>query len=158
MVQFQGAVFHQSGPPNDEGLPAAGFAVRTQPCCAKIFQVLFCVAVFPVRDLSRKRMQLVQCRTAQILAAENLFSRHTGGQMQGERVKRLDETQVNGFGFAPDVTLAMQANLAVMQILQRTSSRRSVQSSRSQCAGFLRPLWSPWSAGRAPPWPAARAI
>jgi hypothetical protein len=38
--------------------------------------------------------------------------------MQGERVKRLDEAQVSGFGFAPDVTLAMQANLAVMQTLQ----------------------------------------
>lgn len=38
--------------------------------------------------------------------------------MQGERVKRLDEMQVNGFGFASDVTLAMQANLAVMQTLQ----------------------------------------
>src|ERR1700726_342176 len=71
-----------------------------------------------VRDLSRKRMQLVQCRTAQILAIENLFSRHTGGQMRGEQVKRLDQTQVSGFGFAPDVALAMQANLAVMQTLQ----------------------------------------
>jgi transposase len=71
-----------------------------------------------VRDLSRKRMQLVQCRTAQILAIENLFSRQTGGQMPGERVKRLDEAQVSGFGFAPDVALAMQANLAVMQTLQ----------------------------------------
>jgi transposase len=38
--------------------------------------------------------------------------------MQGERVKRLDEMQGNGFGFASDVTLAMQANLAVMQTLQ----------------------------------------
>jgi transposase len=60
----------------------------------------------------------VQCRTAQILAIGNLFSRNTGGQIQGERVKRLDGTQVNGFGFAPDVTRAMQANLAVMQTLQ----------------------------------------
>ncbi|KAE8753347.1 IS110 family transposase [Paraburkholderia madseniana] len=72
----------------------------------------------PVRDLSRKRMQLVQCRTAQILAIENLFSRNTGGQMRGERVKCLDQTQVGAFGFAPDVELAMQANLAVMQTLQ----------------------------------------
>ncbi|SIT51133.1 transposase [Paraburkholderia piptadeniae] len=72
----------------------------------------------PVRDLSRKRMQLVQCRTAQILAIENLFSRHTGEQMSSERVKRLDEAQVNGFGFVPDLTLAIQANLAVMQTLQ----------------------------------------
>ncbi|MGF6292576.1 hypothetical protein QFZ98_004515 [Paraburkholderia youngii] len=58
----------------------------------------------PLRDLARKRMQLVQCRTAQILAIENLFSRHTGhtgGQMGGERVKQLDQKQVNEFGFAP---------------------------------------------------------
>ncbi|MFL9989638.1 IS110 family transposase [Paraburkholderia sediminicola] len=71
-----------------------------------------------VRDLSRKRMQLVQCRTARILAIENLFSRQTGGQIKGEQVKRLNEAQVDGFGFAPDVALAMQANLAVMQTLQ----------------------------------------
>ena len=38
--------------------------------------------------------------------------------MQGERVKRLDEAPVNGFGFAPDTLLAMQTNLAVMQTLQ----------------------------------------
>src|SRR5260370_7501958 len=71
----------------------------------------------PVRDLSRKRIQLVQCRTAQILAIENLFSRHTGGQMPGERVKRLAETQVNGFGFAPNLTPAIHANLAVIPTL-----------------------------------------
>ncbi len=38
--------------------------------------------------------------------------------MRGERVKRLDQTQVSEFGFAPDVALAMQANLAVIQTLQ----------------------------------------
>ena len=42
-----------------------------------------------VWDLSRKRMQLVQCRTAQILAIENLFSRQTGGQMQGGAGERI---------------------------------------------------------------------
>lgn len=72
----------------------------------------------PIRDLCRKRMQLVQCRTAQILAIENLFSRHTGAQMEGERVKQLDEIQINGFSFPPDVKLAMQANLAVLKTLQ----------------------------------------
>ncbi|WP_213309011.1 IS110 family transposase [Paraburkholderia sacchari] len=72
----------------------------------------------PIRDLCRKRMQLVQCRTAQILAIENLFSRHTGAQMEGECVKQLDEIQINGFNFPPDVKLAMQANLAVLKTLQ----------------------------------------
>ncbi|MGF6971951.1 transposase [Paraburkholderia sp. JPY465] len=73
----------------------------------------------PLRDLARKRMQLVQCRTAQILAIENLFARHSGGQIESERVKQLDEAQVNEFGFAPDVTLAMQANLTIMLTLQK---------------------------------------
>jgi transposase len=50
---------------------------------------IYPVETRPVRDLMRKRMQLVQCRTAQILAIGNLFSRHTGGQMSGKRVKCL---------------------------------------------------------------------
>jgi transposase len=72
----------------------------------------------PVRDLSRKRMQLVRCRTAQILAIENVLARQTGARMTSEMVKHLDEEQVNELGFAPDVALAMKANLAVMQTLQ----------------------------------------
>lgn len=38
--------------------------------------------------------------------------------MTSELVKRLDDKQVDGLGFAPDVALAMKANLAVMQALQ----------------------------------------
>jgi transposase len=72
----------------------------------------------PVRDLARKRMQLVRCRTAQILAIENLMARQTGSRMTSEMIKRLDEGQVDGLGFSPDVALAMKANLAVMQTLQ----------------------------------------
>jgi transposase len=73
----------------------------------------------PVRDLSRKRMQLVRCRTAQILSIENLLSRQTGQRMTGEVIKHLSDEQVNALGFAPDVTLAMKANLAVMRTLQK---------------------------------------
>jgi transposase len=72
----------------------------------------------PVRDLARKWMQLVRCRTAPILAIENLMARQTGSRMTGEMIKRLDEGQVDGLGFSPDVALAMKANLAVMQTLQ----------------------------------------
>ncbi|MEA3098814.1 IS110 family transposase [Caballeronia mineralivorans] len=42
----------------------------------------------PVRDLSRKRMQLVRCRTSQILAIENLMARQTGSRMTSEMIKR----------------------------------------------------------------------
>src|SRR6202166_475777 len=69
------------------------------------------------RDLSRKRMQLVRYRTAQILAIENILARQTGARLSGEAVKRLTAEQVDGLGFVPDVALAVEANRAVSQAL-----------------------------------------
>jgi transposase len=70
-----------------------------------------------VRDLARKRMQLVRYRTAQILAIENILIRQTGARMKGAAVKRLTAEQVDTLAFAPDVALAMEANRAVSQAL-----------------------------------------
>lgn len=70
------------------------------------------------RDLARKRMQLVRYRTAQILAIESILSRETGGRMSGQVVKRLTAEQVEGLGFSPDVTLALESNRAVSAVLQ----------------------------------------
>src|SRR5271167_4273308 len=69
------------------------------------------------RDLARKRMQLVRYRTAQILSIENILIRQTGSRMKGEAVKRLTAEQVDEFGFAPDVALAVEANRAGSQAL-----------------------------------------
>src|ERR1700730_5389365 len=69
------------------------------------------------RDLSRKRMQLVRYRTAQILAIENILARQTGARLSGEAVKRLTAEQVEELGFVPDVALAVEANRAVSQTL-----------------------------------------
>jgi transposase len=69
------------------------------------------------RDLARKRMQLVRYRTAQILSIENILIRQTGARMKGDVVKRLTAEQVDAFGFAPDVALAVEANRAVSQAL-----------------------------------------
>ena len=69
------------------------------------------------RDLSRKRMQLVRYRTAQILSIENILARQTGARLSGEAVKRLTAEQVEALGFVPDVALAVEANRAVSQRL-----------------------------------------
>src|SRR6202521_3620316 len=69
------------------------------------------------RDLSRKRLQLVRYRTAQVLSIENIVARQTGARMRGEVVKRLTGEQVEALGFVPDVTLAVESNRAVMQAL-----------------------------------------
>jgi transposase len=72
-----------------------------------------------VRDLARKRMQLVRYRTAQILSIEGILMRQTGARMKGEAVKRLTAEQVDAFAFAPDVALAVEANRAVSQTLSQ---------------------------------------
>jgi transposase len=55
-----------------------------------------------VRDLARKRMQLVRSRTAQVLSVENMLSRETGAGMRSYAVQRLTAQAVEGFGFNPE--------------------------------------------------------
>jgi transposase len=43
--------------------------------------------------------------------------RHTGSRISGETVKRLVAEQVDEFAFTADVTLAVEANRAVIQAL-----------------------------------------
>lgn len=71
-----------------------------------------------VRDLARKRMQLVQCSTTQILSIENGVSRHTGGSINSNRVKQLQDADLESMQLGEPQTLAIQANVAVMQALQ----------------------------------------
>jgi len=72
-----------------------------------------------VRDLARKRMQLVHYRTAQILSIENILTRETGGRMSSDRIKMMTTETVEAFGFMPDVTLAMESNRVICQALQQ---------------------------------------
>ena len=72
-----------------------------------------------VRDLARKRMQLVRSRTAQILSVENMLSRETGAGMRSRAVQRLTAHAVEGFGFNPAVEQSMCANVAVIKTLNR---------------------------------------
>jgi transposase len=70
-----------------------------------------------VRDLARKRMQLVRSRTSHVLAAENIFTRTTATQLNSSTVKQLAVQDIEGFGLEPDVTLAIQANVAIIGAL-----------------------------------------
>ena len=62
-------------------------------------------------------MQLVRSRTVQVLAVENVQARETGARMTGWQVKQLDAAMVQGLGLLPEVTLGMQANVAVIMTL-----------------------------------------
>jgi transposase len=72
-----------------------------------------------VRDLARKRMQLVRYRTAQILSIENILARETGGRMSSDKIKAMTTERVEALGLMPDVALAMESNRVVCQALQQ---------------------------------------
>jgi transposase len=72
-----------------------------------------------VRDLARKRMQLVQSRTTQILSIETILSRTTGRRLTGNQIKRLKVTELPALGLSEDVTLGIQAHVAVIEVLQQ---------------------------------------
>jgi transposase len=68
-----------------------------------------------VRDLLRKRGQMVRQRTANLLSIQNLFSRNTAGSMSANRIKALDSKEVDELVPAADLALAIKANLAMLQ-------------------------------------------
>jgi transposase len=85
----------------------------------------------PIRDLLRKRSQMVRQRTTNVLSIENLLTRNTGTLMSANRVKVLDGQHVDELVSDGDLALAVKANLSVMQsadeqveILERTVTER----------------------------------
>jgi transposase len=71
-----------------------------------------------VRDLARKRMQLVRSCTAHILAVENIMARQLGGRMTSNQIKQLAADAIDRMPLTADVGLAIKANLAVIATLQ----------------------------------------
>jgi len=71
-----------------------------------------------VRDVARKRMQLVQQRTTQILSIESAMSRHTGARASSNAIKQLTQEDLGHLNLGQFETLGMQANLVIMNALQ----------------------------------------
>jgi transposase len=71
-----------------------------------------------VRDLLRKRSQLVHQKTANLLSVQNLYTRNTGSSLSANRIKKLTSEQVDGLFTMGDVGLAVKANLSVMRCLE----------------------------------------
>ena len=67
-----------------------------------------------LRDLARKRMQLVRSRTSHILAIENIAARQRAMKINSNQVKRLTADEVDQMGLPSDAALAVKSNLAVI--------------------------------------------
>ena len=70
-----------------------------------------------IRDLARKRMQLVRSRTSHILAIENIMARQQAVKITSNVIKRMTASDVDRMGLPEDVGLAVQSNLAVITTL-----------------------------------------
>jgi transposase len=70
-----------------------------------------------VRDLLRKRGQLVRSRTTQILSIQNLLARNLGCEISGNAIKTWTQDTINELDLLPEQRLAVNANWTVMQCL-----------------------------------------
>jgi transposase len=86
-----------------------------------------------VRDLGRKRIQLVRSRTQHVLAIENILARQTGARMKSDQVKRLTAAGIAALGLPEDVGRAIGANAAVIQTLNQEINKLEVRL--RQCVG-----------------------
>lgn len=69
-----------------------------------------------VRDLLRKRLQLVRCRVTHILSVQNQIWRSTGHKIEGKRIKQVDSGLCEVVS-DPNIRRAIQANLTVIATL-----------------------------------------
>lgn len=81
-----------------------------------------------VRDLLRKRSQLVRQRSTQILSIENLLARNLGAHAGGNEIKRWKDNDIDKMPLLDEQRQALKANLAVMRCLdeQATALERSI--------------------------------
>ena len=71
----------------------------------------------PVRDLLRKRGQLVHQRTSNLQSIQNLMARNRGHSLSANRIKRMTYEEVDRLLPDTNLALAVKSNLAVMHTL-----------------------------------------
>lgn len=71
----------------------------------------------PVRDLLRKRLQLVRHRTSHILSIQNIITRNTGKRVGSNEIKKVDEEWVNDLFQEEHLLLSVNTSIGVMRYL-----------------------------------------
>jgi transposase len=94
-----------------------------------------------VRDLLRKRSQLVRQRTTNLLSIQNLRTRNTGSALSGNRIKQLTVAEVEELLPEVPLALAVKSNLAVLQCLEeQIKSIEAVVRARLKLREEFQPL------------------
>lgn len=69
----------------------------------------------PIRDLLRKRMRLVQHRTAHIVSLLNTIARNTGMSLSWSRIEQMTEGELDELLGDGLIAMALRASLAVIK-------------------------------------------
>lgn len=86
-----------------------------------------------VRDLLRKRLQLVRCRVTHMLSAQNQLWRSTGHKVEGKRIKQAD-SELCELVTDPNIRRAIQANLTVIATLNAEIAEIEAAVEAQMCA------------------------
>jgi transposase len=73
----------------------------------------------PVRDLLRKRSQLVRYRTSNLVSMNNLITRNLGFSVRSNRLKGLEEEDIDALMEDTMLSLAVKSNLKVMHVVDK---------------------------------------
>ncbi len=71
----------------------------------------------PIRDLLRRRVMLVQHRTAHLLSLQSMISRNIGIHISGNQIKKLKEVDAKELFDDPYLVMAAQNSISVMGFL-----------------------------------------
>ncbi len=83
-----------------------------------------------IRDLLRKRSQLVQQRTKNLLSIQGLYDRHINGRIRSNIVRQLTNEKIAKHFPDPNVCLAVTSNLTILHCL--TQQIRLIEKSLSK--------------------------
>ncbi len=72
-----------------------------------------------VRDLARKRAQLVRQKTAHLLSIQNLFTRNTGKSLSANRIKTLELEEAQKLFSNEHLILALMSNFRMFRYLEQ---------------------------------------
>ena len=83
-----------------------------------------------VRDLLRKRLQLVQQNTLNLLSIQGLYTRHLNSRLNNNKLKQLTQEPLAVDFTDPNVCMAVSGNVVVMPCL--TQQIRLIERSLKQ--------------------------
>ncbi len=72
-----------------------------------------------IRDLLRKRGQLVQQSTKNLLSIQGLYDRHINGRISANKVKQLTKEEIKKHFSDPNVCLAIESNLMALNCIKQ---------------------------------------